>query len=101
MFTNLDLQVTKQALKAKAAATGVLPVAVTLCLPGREDVAWEKLAADHLLAVAKARHFGMKPPSVLTPTERLEEEYDQLNQLPVSLQDLMRSTHEADDASDR
>lgn len=97
MYTNLDLQVTKQVLKAKAAATGVLPLAVQLCLPGREDVAWDKLAADHLIAVAKANHFGMKPPNVLTPTKRLEEEYDKLDQTQVSIPELMQSTHEADD----
>lgn len=100
MFTNLDLQTTKMALKAKADATGVVPMSVMLCLPHSQDVAWDRLAADHLMAVAKAKHFGMKPPSVLTPTERLEEEYERLNQMTVSIQELMKSTHEADDASD-
>lgn len=98
MYSNMDLQVTKQALIAKALATGVLPVAVQLCLPGREDVAWEKLAADHLLAVAKAKHFGVTPPSVLLPTERLEQEYNRIDQMQVSMKDMMNSVHEADDA---
>ena len=100
MYTNMDLQVTKQALIAKAEATGVYPLAVQLVLPDRQDVAWSKLAADHLMAVAKAKHFGIRPPSVLTPTEKLDEEYERLSQLTVSLQDLMNSTHEADDVAD-
>jgi len=93
----MDLQVTKMALKAKAEATGVYPLAVRLCLPQSQDVAWDRLAADHLLAVAKAKHFGLPVPSVLTPTERLESQYDELAQYTVSYKDLMNATHEADD----
>lgn len=91
MASRLDLRVATIVLKAKARLTGVVPLSVQLCPPGREDVAWERMAEAHLIAVAKAKHEGVKAPSLLRPFDE-NERGDSMSDLKT----LSTTLHERD-----
>lgn len=75
MFSEMDIRSATVFFAAKARAVGVLPLVVMLCPPGREDEGFRRFAIDYLIAVAKAKHEGKRPPALNEWKLRNEEDY--------------------------
>lgn len=76
MFTELDVRAAAVAFAARGQAIGVMPLAVMLCPPGREEEGWRRFAVEYLMEVAKAKHEGRVPPGINTYPLRRQEDYN-------------------------
>lgn len=98
MFNEFDIATTIFLLKKKAERTGAVPLGVDLTLPdtATREAKWRDEAVKHLTACFKARQMGKQPPSILSPTRRLEREYDALQDTGPTMDQLLNSVHEQD-----